>query len=343
MKSKSFGLDIGSTSIKAVWLRKDREEVALESVVASPLSSKGLFSEAFYDQQAMGEVIKAMLSDAGIIIDGVNVSLPESQVYSRVLEMPELSERELQAALVWEMEQQIPLPFDQVRTDWQVLEHIQENNKKAMKVLIVAAPLKLIEKYNKVMGIAGITPQAVETEIISVHRSLNPLFTDSGADIIIHLGASTTDVAIVKNKIISLVFTVPLGGIAITRAISLDLGIDLTQAENFKKAYGLSQETFEGKIGKSLTPILDSIIGDIQKAILLFREKNNGQTINQIILSGGSALLPKVDIFFTDKLNAQVVIGNSWQLQKIANVPNEVDAEGPSYNVVVGLALRDIL
>lgn len=342
MKFKAFGLDIGASSIKAVWLAKNNNKYSLESIVSTPASSKGVYSEAFFDQQILGESIKKMVSDANIGTPNVNISMPQSQVFLKVIEMPELSERELQAAIIWEMEQQVPMPFDQVKTDWQILEHRERNGERMEEILLVAAPLNLLEKYAKVINLAGLSMQAIETEIISVHRTLMPLLSESGADLVINLGASTTDIAITRNKIINIVFSVPLGGIAITRAISTDLGIDIMQAENFKRAYGLSKEAFEGKIGKSLIPILESIVSDIRKAMLLFREKNGNESIKQVILSGGSALLPKIDTFFTDALDTQVVIGNGWQINNIENVPQEVLIDSPSYNSVLGLALREI-
>lgn len=343
MKSKSFGLDIGTTSIKGIWLSRDKDVIQLESIVSSPSSSKGIYSEAFFDQQVLGESIKKMVSEANIGVSLANVSLPQSQVFLKVIEMPELSERELAAALIWEMEQQIPMPYDQVKTDWEILEHREKDGKKVIDILIVAASLNLLDKYSKILKLAGLSGQAIETEILSVHRTMIPILNPKGADMIIHLGASTTDILIAMNKIINIVFSVPLGGIAITRAISTDLGIDIMQAESFKRAYGLSKDTFEGRIGKSLIPILESIIGDIKRSILLFREKNNSQNINQIILSGGSAMLPKIDTFFADALDTQVVVGNGWQLNNIKNVPQEVLNDGSSYNVVLGLALRDLL
>lgn len=343
MKSKTFGLDIGTTSIKAVWFGGNSKSITLESIVSAPISSKGILSDSSIDQKILADSIKGILKSASITIPNVNISIPESQVYAKVIEMPELSEQELASALKWEMEQHIPLPLDQVKTSWQILDHVSYDNKKVMNVLIVAAPIAIIDKYNSILSQAALVPQIIETEVLSVHRALFPLFNPNSADIIVHLGASTTSVAITRNGVINMVFSIPLGGIAITRAIAVDFGIDANQAENFKRAYGLSQNVFEGKIGKALEPILQSIIGDIRKAILSFKEKNNTLEIGQIVLSGGSALLPGLHIFFTNILGIQVVVGNCWQVQNVNGVPAEVLEDGPTYNAVVGLALHDMV
>lgn len=348
MKTKIFGLDIGSNLIKAVSLARSGDTYLLESVAVMSSTSKGMTSEATSDLLQLSETIKKMLAQANIKISLAAVSIPESQVYTKVIEMPDLSERELSAALEFEMEQYIPLPLDQVRTDWEILgrsngEAGGEAGKKVIDVMLVAAPLLTLAKYEKLMEMAGLKAEVIETEIVSVHRALLPLFINGPSTIIVHIGSSTSSVAIVKEARIKTVFSIALGGAAITRAISLDLGIDLTSAENYKKAYGLSKDAFEGKIGKSLTPILESITGDIKKAILSFREKNNNEEIKQVILSGGTALLPGIDAYFTNTLGSQVVLGNCFSAYNITNIPNELQIEAPSYNVVVGLALRNLL
>jgi Tfp pilus assembly protein, ATPase PilM len=179
--------------------------------------------------------------------------------------------------------------------------------------------------------------------MLSVHRAIFPLVNTASSNMIVHMGAATTNIAVVENGELIMVFTVDKGGIAITRAISLDLGIDITQADSYKKAYGLNKDAFEGKIGKSLFPILESILGDIRKTMLLYKEKNPNQPITQMILSGGSAQLPGVDIYFTNQLNIQVVLGSSFQVYDMKNVPPEIGADSLSFNVVSGLALKDAI
>ena len=342
MKSKLFGLDIGTTSIKAASIKNVNGVLSLESIAVAPVTAKGIVSESLIDLQTLADVIKQMLASANIKTNRVALSISESQVYTKVIEMPQLSDQELTAALKFEMEQYIPLPLDKVKTDWQVLGGSDKEGQQTMSVMLVAAPLQTLQKYEKVMEMIGLTPEAIESEIISVHRSLFPLVDKAESNIIVHLGATTTSVAIVKGGIIKMVFSTAQGGLAISRAIAVDLGIDIAQADSYKKAYGLNKDAFEGKIGRALSPIIESIVGDIRKAILLFKEKNNNESIKQIILSGGTALLPGIDAYFTNALGTQLMLGSAFSAHNIGNVPNELQIEGPSYNVVVGLAVRNI-
>lgn len=343
MKGKLVGLDIGNISVKVASLKGGGQSFMLESIaqVASP--PKGIASDALIDLEALADTIKQLIESSNIKNKNVALCLPENEVYTKVIEMPQLSQQELSAALKFEMEQYIPLPIDKVRTDWQILSANDDEGRKTMNVMIIAAPILLLEKYQKIMDMVGLIPETIETEIVSVHRALLPLITSQYSNMIVHIGAASTTIAIVRAGVIKMVFSIPLGGIAFTRSISIELGIDINQAENYKKAYGFSQNAFEGKIGKVLTPVVDQIVGDVKKAILSFREKFNNESIKQVILSGGSALLPGIDVVMTNALSTQVVIGNAFAAYNIQNTPPDLAAQASSYNVVIGLALRNLV
>lgn len=341
--SLTFGLDIGTTSIKALSLKKSGSGFAVESMGIGPAPEKSIMSESDSDLQQLILAVKKVIDSSGTKQKEVNIALPEAQVFTKIIEMPQLSEKELAAALKYELEQYIPLPLDQVKTDWQILGSSNNQPTKATRILLVAAPLTLIRRYESLVDRLGLISSTIETEMLAVQRALMPVVNSPAYNMVVHMGGTSTDIAVMQNGEITMVFSVDKGGNAITRAISLDLGIDLKQAEEYKKAYGLSKDAFEGKIGKSLFPILESIVGDIRKTILLFREKNPEGQISQIILSGGAAQLPGIDIYFTNQLGLQVVQGNVFQIYGIKNVPPQIASDALSFNTAIGLSLKDLV
>ena len=343
MSINHFGLDIGSTTIKVAKFKKSGSGLEAEAIGVGPAPERGIVSDSQSDLATLSQYVKEVISQANIRSEEVAVSLPDNQVYTKIIDMPALSERELSASLKYEMEQYIPLPLDQVRTDWQILGTSNKDGRQVTSVFLVAAPIALLNKYEKVIEQAGYAATIIETEMISVYRALYPLLHNPAPSIVLHMGAMTSSISVVKNGVILLIFTIDRGGLAITRAISSDLGIDPSQAESFKKVYGLNKETFEGKIGKSLFPILESIMGDVRKTMLMYKERYNNEEINQIVLSGGTALLPGIDVYFTNQLNVQVVLGNAFQLYNIAKIPEELIREAASFNTVVGLGIKELI
>lgn len=341
MSTSYFGLDIGTSSLRCMKFAKQQEVLSLDSVGVVKSPSRGIMSESLIDQQVLADSIKKLVHDAEISDKRVNVSIPASQVFAKIVDFPKLTERELAAALAYEMDQYIPLPLDQVRTDWQILS--SDDSQQTMSVLLIAAPFTILEKYEKILTMSGLTADVVETEMISVQRALFPLVSGPEVSLLLHLGASTSDITIVKDGVIQVVYSIGLGGLAITRAVASDLGIDIKQAEDYKRSYGLLNNVFEGKVGKSLAPIIDSIMGDVRKTILSYKHKKNNDDVQRIVLSGGNAHLPGLDEYIKKQLGKPVSLGNCWDAHNIQNVPDEIRGDATSYVVVCGLSLRGLL
>lgn len=338
--NKLIGLDVGNNTIKVASLAKNADTYSLEAIAQIASPPKGISSDAVLDLQTLSQTIKQLIASSRIKTNTVALALPENAVFTKVIEMPQLSQTELSAALKFEMEQYIPLPIDKVKTDWQILGTSEEGQNKTMSVMLIAAPILLLDKYQKIMDMANLTAESIESEIISVHRALLPLISGAVSNMIVHMGATSTTIAIVRGGIIKMVFTINQGGDALTRSISIELGFDMQQAENYKRTYGFSQNQMDGKIGKVLATPVASIVADIKKTMLSYREKYNNENIKQIILSGGSAVLPGLDVVMSNALSTQVILGSAFAAYNMQNVPQELVAESPSYNVVVGLSLR---
>src|SRR6267154_539495 len=121
MKNSAFGLDIGTTSLKVAWLSRDNNTITYNSALAVPTPVQGMQSESPFDHQEMAQIINKLVIDAKITTNNVNISLPENHAYTKVIEMPVLSDKELANAIYWEAEQYIPVSLDSVTLAWSKL------------------------------------------------------------------------------------------------------------------------------------------------------------------------------------------------------------------------------
>ena len=345
MTELPFGLDIGATTIKCVWLGKDKDQFSFLASSISPSPPRGLLSTSPLDEQEMVQAIKKAIIEANIKTKHVNVALAENQVYTKVLEMPALSDRELSSAIYWEAEQYIPIPLDKITLVWTVLDRpkkFRPNDK--MQVLMVGAPTLLVEKYKKILTMAGLTINSMETEILATIRALTwgPAGSESfPASMIVNIGAVTTSLAIVSHGIIAFTYSTQIGGSAINRAIATDFGLSAAQAEEYKKVYGVSGKSLGGKIGMATQPILMSILSEVKKAIAFYSQKNSDQPIAQIILSGGTAKLPGIDLFFANNAGIETGIANPWKILAGRNLPPEVLTHASDYTIATDLSMKD--
>jgi type IV pilus assembly protein PilM len=335
-----LGIDIGTHSIKVIEMGIDAGVPVLLAAGSMPTPPKSLSSTLDIDRQAISGVLRELVRQVGAKTTDVVLGLPESQVFTRVIEMPSLSERELASAIKWESEQYIPLPLDQVNIDFTVLRDSKETGTGKMDILLVAAPKALTDRYLKIVEDAQLTPIAAETEIVALTRAIVRTVPSVPNIMIMSLGGQTTDVAIVRKSVILFARSIPAGGDAITRAISEGLEFSVVQADGYKKAYGLDPSVLEGKIAKLIRPVMDTITTELSRAVGFFEEKCKGEHLGIAILAGGNAKLPGLVSYLAEKLGFEVQLANPWLGVRRDPRFSVLGSEGPIFSVAVGLSLR---
>lgn len=342
--SDFFGLDIGSFSLKAVELEKTGDRFKLlnfGNLIAPPGVS---LSESELDQKKLAESIKQLIKEAHIRSRFVVTAFPESQVFSRVIELPKMTEEQLAKAIQYESEQYIPMPISEVRLSWQLLREKEANDSSRIKVFLTAAPKTLVDRYLNILRGAGLEPLVFETEILSVKRSVLEGL-EAPTTLLVSIGASTTDLCIVSEGVIRFSRSIGTGGVALARSIAQELGFEMTQAEEYKKSYGLLPDQLEGKIMQIIKPVFDVIVSEIEKAILFYQTKNSLNPVRRVVLVGGSAMLPGMIVYLAENLGLEVQIGDPW-VRVEASVETKKELAHPDnqakFALAAGLAMRNI-
>jgi len=338
----AFGLDIGSQTIKAVWLEKNKSGFRLKSYFKVPTPSHGMASVSPIDEEQMIQAISKSVSEAKIGTKQVAVALPDNQVYTKVIETPNLNDKELESSINWIAEQYIPAQLSTVMLDWHVLErNIKSQNGMKMLVMLAGAPLTLLQKYQRIFEYAGFTLSAVETEMLATIRAVIAN-TSVPISMVLTIGNLSSSIAIVQNGIVSFIYTIPVGSSAINRAIASNFALTIQQADEYKRVYGIRDKAVGGKIRTAIEPILTSLVDEIKKGIAFYRERQQGNVaIAQVIISGGTAKMPGIDLYFVNSLGLETIVANPWRSLNIENVPEDILDEGPEFAIAIGLAIKE--
>lgn len=335
-----FGLDIGSSSIKATQsslMGTAAYTVTASGLVVNPAGSVDFTSPAVVAK--LGPAIKQLISESKIHEKRVVVSVAESRVYSRILTMPTMSEAELSSAIKWEAEQFVPVPVSEVELDFSILEQqIAGSTDKKMLVYLVAAPKIYLSAMVDLLVNIGLEPIAVESEMVAVSRALT-FGQKSSTSLIVHMGAMSTVIAIVDGSSLSFSYVIESGGVALTRALAQALSLPLPQAEEYKRTYGLDESQLEGKVRTGLLIVLDGIVSEMRKAMeyhLASRKTN----VTRIVLSGGGAYLPEFSKYLSQIFGGlEVVVGDPFASGKPGRGVT-IPREKAVYAVSVGLSQR---
>lgn len=335
----SVGLDIGSKTIKLVEVSFDGGRNILKS--AGVVGFVGTPVENVQDDKSyasLADAIKKLIHDTKVSTREVDLAIPESQSFTRVIKFPLLSDQEIASAVKWEAEQYIPIPVSEAIIQHEIVERREKTSPPEVLVLLVAAPRALVEKYVKVASMAGLTSAAVETSLVAMTRALAPA---NQTAILMDMGARATSIAVVKNSQLVFSRTIPTAGAAFTRAVGQSLGVPEAQAEQYKTTYGLSAKQLEGKVAAAITPVFTTVTEEIKKAVHYYQTELQGEMPTSLVLSGGSAGLPSLVPSLTKAVGVEVVIGNPFA--KVVTDPvtaKKLSAYAPLYSVATGLAIR---
>ncbi|OGM18456.1 hypothetical protein A2686_02520 [Candidatus Woesebacteria bacterium RIFCSPHIGHO2_01_FULL_38_10] len=334
------GLDIGSKTVKIVELSQGKNEFILKaSGIAGHKGRPPEQTQTEKELTPLAETIRKLYKEVRISSKEVSIALPESQVFIRTVKFPLLTDSEIASAIKWEAEQYIPIPISEAIVQHQIIERKEDITSSQTTVLLIAVSKQIVEKYVKVVEMAGLNLIVVETELMSMVRSLAP---SDQTVLILDFGAKSTDIAIAKEGRLVFSRSVLTAGEAFTRAIAQGLGIEEIRAEEYKKAYGLSESLLEGKVKEALQPTVRLVSDEIKKAIHFYQSEERGSTPSSLILAGGTAGMPEIASVLTKFLNIEVVIGNPFSKVKCdPQVVKSLSDYASYYSVAVGLAMRE--
>ncbi len=136
--------------------------------------------------------------------------------------------------------------------------------------------------------------------------------------------------------------SIAIGSDALTQAVVNKFNFEYSRAEEFKRNYGLTPNVLEGKIYSALSPIVESILMEVQRGIEFYKNKTTSASPTDYLLNGDGALLPGLSEFVSKSLGVTAQIANPWVGISVDNKFKDIVAKGgPSYSVAIGLALKD--
>lgn len=339
MSARPFGLDIGRYYIKVVSAEAAKNKRTLKAAGIFPGHVGGILTESASDLTNLSQVIKKGVKSAKIDSDKCVVSLMESQIVSRMIQMPVLSEKEMGAAVNYEAEQYIPLPLKDVVLQYKIVNSPKKAAPGAkMDVFLVAAPKRVVEKYLKVAKDAGLTVSALETESTALVRGL--IRPGDPSTIIVSIGAVSTELVIVISGNVFFTRSVSVGGAFLTKAIMDEFNLQMNQAEQYKRTYGVLQDKVSGRVASVIGPHIETISGEILRAVEFAGSRMPSAPVSRVVVTGGGAFLPGLSEFLVQRTGLEISIGDPWSYFEKNKLVMSLSGQGSTYSVATGLALR---
>jgi len=339
--SKSIvGLDIGSSSIKAVELKKSRGEVEVVHVGLEPLASDIVVDSMIVDSGSVSSAITKIFNENNIKSKSVATSVSGHSVIVKRIPVQAMDDSTLADQIGQEAAQHIPFDVADVNVDYQIL---SEDGSNPMDVLLVAVKKDKILNYTNVLSLAGKTPSVVDIDAFALQNCYEYNYEPSPSSTValLNLGASVMNINIVKGTTPLFPRDVSVGGNQYTDSLQkeLDLGFDDAESLKLGRKVGTVPEDAKMPILQQVTEI---IVLEIQKTFDFFRATAAGEHIERIYLAGGSARVPGLMEALRQEFSLPVELLNPFQ--RIAPgssaATDLIDQNAGQLAVAVGLALR---
>jgi type IV pilus assembly protein PilM len=345
-----LGIDIGTSSIKIVALSKVGSRIKLDNY--GETSALIFYEKPFrtfekstllLSTDEIAKAVQAILSEAKITTKSAVFSIPDFSSFFTNFELPSMTPKELPDAVRYEAPQHIPLPISEVTIDWQVIGgRLADKKGTKLKILLVAVPNEIINQYKDIAQRAKVELLGLEAEVFGISR----LVTNEEKNTIglVDIGAQSTTISIIDGGLLKVSHSFDIAGNELTQILSKSLNVDFETAEEFKKRYGLlnSSENEGQKVGKILSPLIGSILDEINRAYQNFSQTEKKE-VSKIVLAGGCALIPGLKEYFSSTLKKEVNIINPFaDLSYPPVLDSALKEMGPSYAIAVGAALRGL-
>lgn len=352
-----LGIDIGSSAIKIVQLRKKGGKAVLETygeLALGPYAKAEIGQATNLPTEKIIEALSDLMreKEVNITTNKCGIAIPFSSSLMSLIEMPMLPYKQLASMVPLEARKYIPVPISEVTLDWSIVpreevaptipDEASRNIPATPKiertdVLLVAIHNDTINKYQEIVTKTGLDSSFIEIEIFSTMRSV--LEQSNDPVMIFDMGAATTKLYIVERGIVRVSHTINRGSQDITKTISASLNMTVKDAEILKRSVG-AEQGMGPDIRESVTMSVGYIFSEANQVVLTYQKKYN-KTIKRAILVGGGSALRGLAPIAQKALNMEVVAGNPFAKTEAPAFLEEVlKNTGPEFAVSVGLALR---
>jgi type IV pilus assembly protein PilM len=344
------GLDIGSSSVKAVELALKGKGFELTHLGTANLPSESIVQGAFLNSAAIVDTVREAIENGKIRTKNVSAAVSGHSVIVKKVNLPSMTRDELDEQIRWEAEQYIPFDVNEVNLDFQILDSaVAGEGDGQMEVLLVAAKKDLIDDYVQVITEAGLVPAVIDVAAFAVENAFEANYDVSSDEIValVNIGAQVVNINILSRGSPAFTRDITTAGNQYTEEIQKTLSISFDEAERIKlgeRRSDESQDVVPQEVEHAMQSVTETVIGEISRSLEFFAATTAESRIGRVVLSGGGARVAGFEKAFHERTDLPVEIMNPFSRMVPSSKfePEFLEEMAPALGVGVGLALRRV-
>jgi len=348
-----IGVDIGSSSIKVIQLKKKKGKAILQTygeIALGPYAGVEIGRATNLPSEKIAEALVDLLKEANVSTPDSAMSIPMRSSMVSVIKMPEnLKDKQLSQMISIEARKYIPVPIAEVSLDWFSIPKIDEDfeddkqklKPKFQEVMIVAIHNDVLGNFSNIVGQVKLKTSFFEIEMFSTARAiLEPGFLMPV--MIVDIGAGATKVYITERGIIRDSHIINRGSQDITLAVAKSLNVTVDFAEKLKRTFGSNPPDQDRVINEITETVLNPVFTYANSILLKFQKEHN-KNVSKVLLTGGGALLKGLSEKAQKKFGIETTISNPFdKVETPAFLQTILQQTGVMFAGAIGLALRKL-
>ncbi|MCC5812807.1 MAG: pilus assembly protein PilM [Ectothiorhodospiraceae bacterium] len=339
-----LGIDISSTAVKLIELKKQDGRLRVESYAVEPLPANAVVEKNIADLQAVGEAIKKAVKKSRSKLKMAALAVPGSAAISKVISMPaDLGKDDMEAQIQLQADQYVPYPLEEVSLDFEVLGESRDNPN-TVDVLLVASRTDNVEVRVDACEAAGLQPKVMDVESYAAENAFELVAEElPGQGVgqtvaVVDVGATMTTLTVLEDRRIIYTREQVFGGKQLTEEIMRRYGLSFEEAGRAKRQGGLP-DSYEEEV---LEPFKEAMAQQIARSLQFFFGASQHNTVDYVVLAGGCASIEGIDDMVKEQTGTPTYVANPFVNMSVSSRirPQMLSEDAPSLLVACGLALR---
>jgi len=356
-KNQLIGLDIGSHAIKLVEIEDTKKGRILRNFGIIGLPQDAIVEGSIKEMEIVSSAIKTLYKNLKVKNKNVVTSISGYSVIVKKISIQRRGEAELDASIQDEAEQYIPFDINDVNLDYEILSPPEEEeaekrgggekgDKSLMDVMLVAAKKDIVEDYVSLLHLTGLSPAILDVDAFALQNAFELSAENiSGCYALVNVGAEELGINAIKNGVSIFTRDSSYGGYQINEAIMSKFDVSYEEAEKIKLGGTKIDHKDKGALEEVFTSVISGWVNEIKRALDFLATTYPDETIEKIVISGGSCRFPGFQKYLEAETEIPVIELNPFgnlQINDKMFDPKYLTYMAPQAAIAVGLALRSV-
>ena len=287
---KIVGIDIGGSSVKLAYFAGS----TLKKAAMAPLPDNMVADGRILSMDTMADFLRQAARDNGIPLTNAAVVLPSTEVFTRELTMPAMTEQQLRYNLPYEFRDYLTAEKSKYYFDYSMrdIRRDEEGYPTEMTLLACAALKDTVERYRAMLRRAGFRLRVLTPSECAYGGILTAWYRRTGAEKrdlgMVNLGYSATYLYIYRGHYFDSRREIDLGMAELERQVAEHCGVDIHVAHSY-----VLQNYNDVLSSDYARSFYARIAVEVMKAVNFFNYNNRQQELADLCLcSGGCNIGP---------------------------------------------------